>query len=211
MKQRLLVLIICALVLVSLACGGGNGGTPTESAPNTVAPVNNSGGGLNIKIDNRSPMDICYVYISPSSADAWGADQLSDEETIGSGSSKSFSLAADTYDVRLENCDEHVVGTGWEISSAETLVVGDSRATTALLVSNESSTDVCYVYISSPSAEDWGADWMGDSESIPSGSSRVFFVESGTYDLDADDCDGETLVEEFGVDLSDDLVWTLSD
>ncbi len=32
-----------------------------------------------------------------------------------------------------------------------------------------------------------------------------------TYDLQAADCDGETLTEEYEVDLTEDLTWTLND
>ena len=50
-------------------------------------------------------------------------------------------------------------------------------------------------------------------ENIPAGEQRVFYVNPGIYDLLAQDCegDGNDLVEEIGVDLTDEwTTWTVS-
>jgi hypothetical protein len=46
-------------------------------------------------------------------------------------------------------------------------------------------------------------------EQLVAGESRLFYVDGGLYDLQAADCDGETLTEEYEVDLTDDLTWTI--
>jgi len=200
MKRSVLFALVGLVMVFSLACSaiGGNGGSAST-------------GGVDIEIDNRSPDEICYVLISPTDSDAWGDDQLGSDERISPGDRRTFSMDSDTYDVRVENCDQAAMATAWEIDGDTTVEVGESRATVRLLISNESSTEVCYVFISPSSGDDWGEDWMGSNETIQPGQLRLFYVRPDTYDLQAADCDGETLTEEYEVDLTDDLTWTLND
>lgn len=199
-RSRLLMLVGLALAL-SLACsaiGGGDSGGASTS-------------GVDIEIVNRSPDDICYVLISPSDSDAWGDDQLGSDERIAPGARKTFSMDDETYDVRVETCDQAAMMTAWEVSRDTTLTVGESGSTVRLLLSNESSSEVCYVFISPSTGDDWGEDWMGESETVQVGQLRVFYVEPDVYDLQASDCDGEPLTEEYEVDVTEDLTWTLND
>jgi hypothetical protein len=81
--------------------------------------------------------------------------------------------------------------------------------TVTLTLINRFDRDVCYVYISPVDSETWGADWLGESETIPPGASRTFDLTPGTYDLLATDCNEETLVETYGLDLSRSGTWEL--
>lgn len=200
MKRRMVVLIVIGLLLTSLACsvfprkGGG------------TAPAS---GDFQIKVVNNSPDEICYVLISTSDSDMWSEDLLGGEETVLPGGNKTFTAPAGEHDVQLESCDEVVMGTGWFIASKTTLTVGESRATSRLLVDNTSATEVCYVFISSSSGGDWGDDLMGSNETIMPDRMRVFYVRPGTYDLMVRDCDDEPLAEEYEIDLTSDTTWTL--
>ena len=82
--------------------------------------------------------------------------------------------------------------------------------TTTLTLYNQSDVAVCYVYLSPTTSDQWGEDWLGASEVIDSGGSRVFRVAMGAYDLRADDCDGNTLDTQWNVDLSGPVDWTVS-
>lgn len=203
MKRRLIFVVISLLLLTSLACisrPGGSGGK--------------SGGGNNdvtFTIVNKSPDEICFVLISPSESESWGDDQLGEDDTIAPGDRQSFSMPQDKYDVRVENCDEAAMATAWERSSDTTITAGKSGANVGLTVINNSSEEICYIYISPSSGDDWGEDWLGEWESLPAGGLRVFYVKANTYDLQAADCDDNSLIEEYEVDLSDHLEWTLSD
>jgi hypothetical protein len=203
MRKRSLLSLVALLVMFGLACSSLGGGDRGGSSSAT--------GGVDITVTNRSPDEICYVLISPSSSDSWGDDQLGGDETIGPGDSRVFSMDDDTYDLRAENCDEIPMATAWEISGDTTVTVGERGANTRLLIVNDSGTDVCYVFISPTTADDWGEDWMGDMEQLVAGESRLFYVDSGIYDLQVADCDGESLTEEYEVDLTEDLTWTLYD
>jgi hypothetical protein len=202
MEKRSLLTLVVVVLLLSLACsafgGGDSGGGDAVST-----------GGVDITIVNRSPDEVCYVLISPSNSDRWGDDQLGEDETIAPGDSRTFSMDDDTYDVRAESCDEVPMATAWEVAGDTTVTVGQSGADTILLIENDSDVDICYVFISPSTAEDWGEDWLGDMEQLVAGESRLFYVDGGLYDLQAADCDGETLTEEYEVDLTDDLTWTI--
>ncbi|MEJ5312038.1 MAG: hypothetical protein WHX52_19910 [Anaerolineae bacterium] len=204
MKQRVVLLMVAALLMVSLGCS-------------LVTGRQSSGGGtastsdFEIKVVNQSPDEVCYVLISSSDSDQWGDDWLGGEETIAPGDSKTFTVPAGQHDIQLETCDEAVVATGWYIENNTTITVGDPRATSRLFLDNTSDTEICYVFISSSGGDDWGEDLMGESETVQSGRTRIFYLRPGTYDLMARDCDDNVLAEEYNVDLSSDKTWTLSE
>lgn len=205
MKRSVVIWLVIGLLVTSLACSalsgrGGNGGGAGSGGAS----------GLTITVDNRSPDEICYVLISPSSDENWGDDQLGSDETIVSGDSRAFTMDDDTYDVQVMDCDEAVMATAWEVSRDTTVEIGGRGANVRLLVSNDSDTEVCFVFISPSTADDWGDDQLGEMQSLPPGFERLFYVDPGVYDLQASDCDGETLLEEYEVDLNTDLTWNLS-
>ncbi len=199
--KRSITLLLFALFLLSLACGG--------SADNGDEP---SGGEIEVKVVNKSPYAVCYVQISDEGSDEWGDDQLGDEETIEAGDSMSFSLEEGVYDVLIRDCDAIPVESAAGISRNTTITVGGAGVV-GLLLDNQSPVDICYVFISPSDNDEWGEDWMGEVENIPAGDQRVFYVDPGIYDLLAQDCegDGNDLVEEIGVDLTDEwTTWTIS-
>ncbi len=199
MKRSVLTWLAVALLVTALGCGSislGGGGSSTS--------------GVDVKVANHTPDEICYVFISPTSQDTWGDDQLGGQDTIAAGASKTFNMGQDTYDVLVEKCDEATMATAWDVSNDTTVDVGTTGADIRLLIDNGSSTEVCYVYISPSTSDQWGDDWMGSKESLQPGSTRIFYVTSGTYDLQVADCDGNSLSEEQGADLTSDLTWTLT-
>ncbi len=189
--------------------------TPTPRATPTQVPTQQQATqvaeGFELVVENLSSYDICYVQISSTESTSWGDDWLGGEELIYAESSRSFDVPAGAYDVKISDCDEMVLATTWNVSQNTTLTVG-GYGLIALAVKNDSSVEICYVFISPTTADSWGDDWLGASESIASGGgSRVFFVTPGQYDLLTQDCDGNDLVSEFEVDIQSDLDWTVSD
>jgi len=194
MKRHIGLLIVTVMLMTSLGCSLFSGGGTSD---------------FEIKVVNESPDEVCYVLISSSESDQWGEDWLAGDETIASGDSKTFTVPAGEHDIQLEGCDEAVLATGWFIDGKTTITVGDSRATSRLFVDNTSDTEVCYVFISPSSGDDWGDDRMGENETIMMGRTRVFYVRPGIYDMTARDCEDNTLAEQYEVDLSTDVTWTL--
>lgn len=206
-----LMLLLGACLFLALACTGGGiltptprGGTVPTEKPNEAPPS----GDLTITVENLSKRDICEVYISPTGQESWGENKLSG--SIKSGKSKTLTVAKGQYDVIVYDCDGVALASGWEIDKPYTLMVG-GPGLVELVLKNQSSAKVCYVYISPETNDSWGDDWMGLQESLASGESRVFFLKPGTYDLMAQDCDENTLAEEYAVEINDDITWTLRD
>ena len=155
--------------------------------------------------------DVCYVHISPANADTWGEDWLGESDVVEVGETQDFFVEAGSYDVMLANCDGAVVGTGWDVGIGHDDAPRQLRRH-PLEVINESSSDVCFIYISPTTSDEWGEDWMGAQEVIPQGGgTRIFYVNAGTYDLAVDDCEGEPLAEENEVNIQEWFTWTLSD
>lgn len=209
MKRKVMIGLISGLLLFSIACAALGTSEPTEVATQPVAPP--AQGSLTVRIANRSPYDICYVQISSSDQQDWGDDWLGSDETIAAGSSKDFSTAPGVYDIKVMTCEQTTLATFWDISSDTTVEVG-GRGLVPLIVKNESTTEVCFVYIAPSSSDSWGADWLGQSESIQAqDGSRAFFVSPDTYDMLVQDCDENDLVTETEVEITEEITWTISD
>jgi hypothetical protein len=197
MKSKTVVVLIGSLLVFALACTAG--GITGPSQPDTR--------NVNIEIANQSPYEICYVLISGSDEESWGDDWLGDEETLAAGSSKTFSVGAGAYDVKVVTCNETTLATFWDIDRNTTVTVG-GRNLVAIGLVNESDTEICFVYISDSTGNDWGDDWLGQEESIlEGGGKRAFFVRPGTYDLLAQDCDGNDLETQNQVAISQEFIW----
>ncbi|MBN1260949.1 MAG: hypothetical protein JXB35_09740 [Anaerolineae bacterium] len=196
MKRLVMVGLTIGLLLTTLACLGFSGGGDD---------------GFEIRVKNEGAYDICYVLISETASDSWGDDQLGDEDIIGVGDSWSINVPDEPHDVMLLDCDEAVLETAWEVDGDTTITVG-GRGLVPIVVYNTSSTEICYLYISPSTNQDWGDDMLGAGESImPTDGARVFHLSPGTYDLLAQDCDGQDLVQETEADISEETTWTISD
>jgi len=54
--------------------------------------------------------------------------------------------------------------------------------------------DICEVYVSAEASNEWGENLLADQESLPSGESRTFKQNPGTYDLLVRNCDSVTML-----------------
>jgi hypothetical protein len=73
---------------------------------------------------------------------------------------------------------------------------------------NHSGTTICFVQMSPTTQSNWGADWLGSSETISDGSSRSFQLPTGVrYDIRLSACpDGEYEIARYtGVTFSDEV------
>ncbi|MDY6874988.1 MAG: hypothetical protein SWK90_02120 [Chloroflexota bacterium] len=173
--------------------------------------INPTGGeAATLTVYNYTDTSIWYIYISPSTSDTWGDDWLG-SDVIPADESYTFELTAGTFDVKAEDENHNVMATRFDeyiSDDVEWTLYLEDYAT--LTLSNNSGVGVCYVYISPSDSTSWGDDWLGAEEVIASGDSRTFQVPMGTYDLLAEDCDRNALAEEYEVDLSVALEWTLT-
>ncbi len=77
---------------------------------------------------------------------------------------------------------------------------------------NQSNSTICYVYVSPTTSAEWGDDQLGAGNVVAPGTTfTITNVPEGTYDLRADDCDNNPIVEEFGVVVTPaGITWTIS-
>jgi hypothetical protein len=71
-----------------------------------------------------------------------------------------------------------------------------------LRVLNASSRAICYVHIAPPAGGDWGDDWLGSSETIPSGMMKQLGVAPGAYNVRLDDCQHSPMQVLMALDLT---------
>jgi hypothetical protein len=88
-------------------------------------------------------------------------------------------------------------------------ITGGDDAT--IVVENNASVTVFYMYISECTDDDWGEDELG-SETIAPGEEEEFDVDAGCWDLRAEFSD-DTFAEDFGIELDegDEFTWELVD
>jgi hypothetical protein len=181
----------------------------------TLTGGGSSGGGgtASLTVYNNTSTTLCYMYISPTTSSSWGNDQLG-SSTIPAGGSHTFSVPAGSYDLKAEDCSHNTLSTqmGVYISGSTSWTVsggGGGGGSASLTVYNNTSTTLCYMYISPTTSSSWGNDQLGSS-TISAGGSHTFSVPAGSYDLKAEDCSHNTLSTQMGVYISGSTSWTVS-
>lgn len=179
--------------------------SPEVTTPATPPPEQT----FRLRVQNDSPGELCYVYISSSDQQAWGDNWLAAGETIISGATHDFNVPPGTYDVMIRDCNDIAVQTAWKVSAATTVTVGGAGKV-ALLVTNESPQELCFLYLPPAGSEDWGADQLGAKESIGTGGKRrIFYIDPGRYDLRAEDCDHQEIQSDLDIKITAEYVWTI--
>ncbi len=100
------------LALALLACLGTN---------SSGGASGNSGA---VEVINHSSVEICYVYISPTTSSEWGLDQLGAENTIPAGSSFTIqNIPPGLYDLRADDCSNREIDTapGVRVNAGQTV------------------------------------------------------------------------------------------
>jgi hypothetical protein len=216
MKRFVIGSLMGMILLIASACIIG---TPTPSVqPPADQPAGPQTGETHaLQVVNDSSIAVCFMYISPSSSQDWGEDWLG-SDTIQPGDEFDFTVEAGTYDLEARDCDQNVLSTqpGVEVTQDTTWTLSDlgpsddTAGQYRLAVVNESSFVICAVYISPTTSDSWGENWLG-SNSIQAGMTITFDVAAGTYDLKADDCEGQELLTQAAVEVTQDITWTISD
>lgn len=74
-------------------------------------------GFVELSLVNYSGWDVCYVRISPSTADSWGDDWLSEDQIVGDGETTTFmvSTSEPLYDLQALDCDYFPLSEEYEV------------------------------------------------------------------------------------------------
>jgi hypothetical protein len=224
-QLRWLLVVIAVLALAALACGGTTV-DPTPVPPTPVPPTDvppaaptkvpseTTAGNVNLAVLNQTSTDICYLYVTKAESETWGPDQLGDTDTVAPGSSFTVTnIPAGSFDILSEDCNHNVIS--WNYG-----VVLDGRADFSLTVSgapdilileNNSSKQFCALYISLPSADSWGRSQLNSDHPVDSNTQRTFVIGTGTWDLRAETCDGQSVERTGQVIDKGETTWTLTD
>ncbi len=101
-----------------------------------------------------------------------------------------------------EGLYELVLSVEGEVQNADSVFVGGDHPRVEIDVVNEGDVPACFVFISPSGAENWGQDELGPTEFIDLGESRSFPIPADLYDILVEDCDGNTLAEDFDIDMA---------
>jgi len=64
-----------------------------------------SGSTHQLVIENQSDVDLCAVYVSPTTSNTWGRPQIDDANPVRAGTTRSVAVTAGNWDLRAEPCD----------------------------------------------------------------------------------------------------------
>lgn len=79
----------------------------------------------------------------------------------------------------------------------------------SLIVVNNSTEEVAYLYVSPQQSEDWGQDVLGTENTIEPGQSFTVRVAPGVYDLMVQNFNHEEVGRNMGVPITEDVQWIL--
>jgi len=221
-----LVVAVMALVALACVCGGTPAVVPTVAVPTvavptvalpTTAPITSEAttettGSISLKVVNQTTSDICYLYITDSGSDDWGPEQLGTDQTIAASSDFTITdIPPGTYDLETEDCDHNVISWNYNVDLSEDNTLTVSGSPDQLAVENTSSKQLCGLYISPPTEENWGRSHLNPEHPIDPGTTRTFAITSGTWDLRVETCDG-TSIDRTGQEFTGGtFTWTISD
>lgn len=184
---------------------------PPTAVPPTPAPaVDNEPG---FRIINQTDQPFCEVYAVLSDASDFDEGFIRGGDPVAVGEERFFAVSPGDYILIAEPCNTSAlrqyrgnipIGNG----AFQWTVTGTYSAT--LTVINDSSTDLCYLYISPPTEEVWGPDQLELDEIVLVGGSFTFTLPPGTWDVLGETCD-EEYWEEYGFNIETNYEWTLTD
>ncbi len=80
-----------------------------------------------------------------------------------------------------------------------------------LEITNESGRDVWHVYLSPTKADQWGEDWLGETDVIADGQTYVITgIPEGLYDVRAEDRNQEPIEVLWEVEIEGEMTWTIT-
>ncbi len=195
-KKTIAVLICISSLFLLFGCGNNDLDQGNENE-------------ITIEVANKTEdITISYALFYGTGMDEWGEDLLG-EEVIEPGETVSFVLPEGEYTVIPMTFEYFVLPAARNISEDFRMEVGNEDKV-PILVTNDTEVDIGFLYISPTESEDWGENWLGD-EVIPAGISKFFFAEPDTYDLMAIDLEGETVIEEYEIEVDGERHFVIED
>ena len=125
------------------------------------------------------------------------------QEWIGGATGTNWWVCAGTGEQPLpDGSYELSIYVGEDTITSNTLFIGDQYGPVEVNVTNMTNGIVCYLYLSPTGAQNWGPDELGSDVTIDYAESLPLAIVGEVYDVLARDCDGNTLVESYDIDLT---------
>lgn len=96
-----------------------------------------------------------------------------------------------------------------EVLLSDSVFVGGDRVEIALTLDNASGLSACEINLAPDLAQNWGQNDLAEEQNLAPGGSLTLSGASGTYDLRVLGCEGELLLEQFGLSLDSDAGITI--
>lgn len=183
--------------------------TPVVVDEGTTAPQ------TTLEVINSSSEPICYLYIVPTGGTMAGQGQMDEGRTIPPNKTMNFPLETGMYDLRAENCNKEIIAESFNhhVQGQEPWIVDNVEQTnseTSLEVINHTSKDVCYLYVSpSDNGDNWDDNWLDEAKKIEVNQSLTFPMETGMYNVRAEDCQKQLISEYYDVHFQGPMEWEL--
>jgi hypothetical protein len=171
-------------------------------------------------VTNYADTDLCEVYLSLSSEDTWGEDLADDP--LADNFFYEWDVEPGIYDVQVWDCfgnklEEYSINANRNVDVQiyfdRVLVVPlpttespttPSTSSFTWRVSNYSGIELCIIYYNTSDNETWGENQIVDEGPLQANFYYEWEIETGTYDVRVEDCDGNFL-ESYEVALNNDL------
>ena len=130
---------------------------------------------------------------------------------VGGASGNWWACILDENQGLADGLYELIISVEDESQGSRAIFVGGDHPTVKFDVQNDSSTPICYVFISPTGAQNWGFDHLDIDEGIIPDEKKTFEIAAATYDLLIRDCDRNDLVDERELDITEGSVYTVRD
>lgn len=125
------------------------------------------------------------------------------QEWIGGATGTNWWVCAGTGEQSLpDGSYELSVYVGENVVTSNTVFIGDQYVPVDVNIINMTNGTVCYLWLSPSGAQNWGPDELGTTQTIDYSETATLTIVGAIYDVLAEDCDGNTLVESYDVDLT---------
>lgn len=166
------------------------------------------------RVSNYTDIELCAVYFSSSDATEWGINQI-EGERLAPQTYFEWDVQPGTYDIQVADCNNNTLE-AYKIEFGRDLEVQiyldritavplgtppqepsgnqpPNDQTARLRVSNLAGTDLCEVYFSLSTEDNWGENHLEAGETFADQTFIEWEVPPGTYDVKVFDCFGNTL------------------
>jgi hypothetical protein len=203
-RSGYLGLVFGLLATALVACGGGGPGSDGEESEEPAqameAPVAESAeeteevGTASLTLINNSGLLVCAFFMIPNGSTDWGMNRL--PERLPSGQEITISgIPADTYDVKLHDCDGNIIT--WlvdiELPSNAVGSIQVNPPSNFVIIANNSGQPICAVYAVPPNRGPYRRNLLAADQSIPPGMELTLSFDPGPWNISAASCDGAVI------------------